>query len=128
LTRLQRELDFALGEDGGVRIILIATSTTDTPEAVRVFAASAPYADQPWEWLTGTAQAVGTIGAQLEPVLHPPDKADVPENDSKKTDTFDSVFIVDSNGGVRGRYPADSQGLAEVFHRSRHILFAKKDE
>ena len=44
----------------------------------------------------------------------------------KKSPLLESVFLVDLGGGVRGRYSGDSEGLAEVFHRSRHVLFTEK--
>jgi protein SCO1/2 len=34
--------------------------------------------------------------------------------------------IVDREGGIRGHYPSDDEGIDEIFHRSQHVLKAKK--
>ena len=125
LTRLQRDLDFALGDDGSVRIALITASPGADPQMLERFAKDRGHGAQPWSWFTGTDQAVRALVERLSPVVQPPDEEDPPDAPPKKTDTYESVFIIDSHGGVRGRFPADSRGLAEVFHRSRHVLFSK---
>jgi len=124
LMDLQRELDFALGDDGGIRISLVDHRPEGNPAALHEFARARGLHVQRWDWLTGTQQNVDQLIDALEPVGSPPELDDENEEIRKKTPLLAAVFIVDQDGGIRGRYASDSRGLAEVFHRSRHVLFA----
>ena len=123
LMDLQRELDFALGENGRIRISLVDHRPGSDPAVLHDFARARGLHVERWDWLTGTQQNIDQLIDTLDSVGSPPDIDDDNEVDRKKTPLLSAVFIVDQDGGIRGRYAGDSKGLAEVFHRSRHVLF-----
>ena len=122
LMDLQRELDFALGDDGGIRISLVDHRPAKSPAALHEFARARDLPVERWDWLTGTQPNVDQLIDTLEPI-GPPPLDDQNEGARKKTPLLNALFLIDRNGGIRGRYAGDSKGLAEVFHRSRHVLF-----
>jgi cytochrome oxidase Cu insertion factor (SCO1/SenC/PrrC family) len=113
-----------MGDDGGIRISLVDHRPEGNPAALHEFARERGLHVERWDWLTGTQQNIDQLMNALEPVGPPPELNDENKEIRKKTPLLAAVFIVDQDGGIRGRYASDSKGLAEVFHRSRHVFFA----
>jgi len=126
LMDLQRELDYALGDPESIRITLVENPPVTPPDQLHAFAKNRSLHTERWDWLTGTEAHVAQLLEQLDPVGPPPIPNIENGEERKKSPLLESVFLVDLEGGVRGRYSGDSKGLAEVFHRSRHVLFNEK--
>jgi protein SCO1/2 len=123
LTDAMARLDRRYREESvaGVHLVSITVDPEfDTPERLREYAVAHGADPARWTMLTGDPQLVRTLvvdGFRTplgEPELRGGSLADIAHTGK--------LVLVDGSGGIRGYYDADSVGLDEVFHRSRHVL------
>lgn len=106
-----------------VRLISITVDPEhDTPELLREYGRKHGVDPSRWTLLTGPPDTVREIVEHgfLTPM-------------GERTEVADGIYdiahsaklvLVDGQGGIRGYYNPDKQGLDEVFHRSIHVLKA----
>ena len=92
----------------------------DTPEVLKVYAEMNETDPRRWTFLTGETDA---IRAFVTEGLATP----MGEAEETKTGVIDithsgKFVIIDGEGGIRGYYDTDPDGLDEIYHRSRHVL------
>ncbi len=92
----------------------------DTPDVLKDYAELNGADPERWTFLTGDLEAVRALviegfatgmGERVED--------DAGMMDIAHTGKF---VIIDPRGGIRGYYDSDTEGLDEVYHRSRHVL------
>lgn len=123
LTRAMVRLQERYDERGVEEVHLVSFSVDpeyDTPERLRAYAELHGADPERWTFLTGEKERMRELlvgGFKLAMGEAPAD----PENliDIAHSAKF---VIVDGEGGIRGYYDTDEQGLDEIFHRSRHVL------
>jgi protein SCO1/2 len=126
LTRAMGRLDQRYREHGvdGVRLVSITIDPTfDSPEVLGRYAAEYGIDTDRWTLLTGPPETIRTLiieGFHLG--LGDPPGADT--SGDRLVDIVHSgkLVLVDGDGGIRGYYDSDGEGLDELFHRSLHVL------
>jgi len=92
----------------------------DTPAVLKSYAELNAADPERWTFLTGDPESVralvvgGFATALGEPVEDTTGMMDIAH-----TGKF---VILDPRGGIRGYYDSDTEGLDEIYHRSRHVL------
>ena len=119
MARLQERYD-AYGIEE-IRLISISVDPeNDTPEVLRDYAELYEADLERWTFLTGEEPAIrelivkGFKAAMGEPVTDDAGLIDIMHSGK--------FVIVDPDGGVRGYYDGDAEGLDEIYHRSRAVL------
>ncbi len=118
---LQTRLDEA---DVNVRLVSFSVDPeNDTPEVLKRYAGTAGADEQRWRFVTGPlkdmeALVVGGFKTAMDPKQR---EGDVGMYDIAHTT---KLVLIDKDGGVRGYYNTDPEGIDEVFHRSQHVLRA----
>lgn len=93
----------------------------DTPEVLKAYAQKNNFDLQQWHLLTGKKEEVRSLiesGFQL----HLGVKEAIGESSFYEIAHSLKVGIIDGEGGLRGFYSTDPEGLEEIFHRSIHVL------
>lgn len=123
LTRAMRSLHdrFARNE---VPVHLVSFSVdpaTDTPQRLRGYARENGADSTRWTFLTGPLEQVRAVVVDgFDTHLG---RRRVDRTTSMVDISHAGVFaIVDGNGGIRGFYSPDEQGLDEIYHRAQHVL------
>ena len=107
----------------GVPIRVVAISVdpeTDTPARLRETALRLGDDPAHWAFLTGDTASVralvegGFMGSMGQKEVTAGGMMDIAHSAR--------LAIVDGQGGIRGFYSTDDDGLDEVFHRARHVL------
>lgn len=104
-----------------VRIVSFSVDPlTDTPEVLRSYGAAAGAKPERWSFLTGTEADVGAVLAGFKLSLEPKKMMGTGFMDIAHSQ---KLVIVDGKGALRGFYASDKDGIDEVFHRSRHVVY-----
>jgi len=92
----------------------------DTPDVLRDYAARNGADPGRWTFLTGDLEAVRSLVVEGFAT----GMGDAIEDDAGMMDISHTgkFVIVDPSGGIRGYYDTDTEGLDEIYHRSRHVL------
>ncbi len=125
ITKSMMELQTRLDE-ADVNVHLVSFSVdpeNDTPEVLKRYAGTAGADEQRWRFVTGPlkdmeALVVGGFKTAMDPKQR---EGDVGMYDIAHTT---KLVLIDQDGGVRGYYNTDPEGIDEVFHRSQHVLRA----
>lgn len=122
LTRRMAGLQERYAADGvDVRLLSITVDPeNDTPDVLREYARANGADPQRWTFVTGEPAAIRSLVLDgFKKPLGEPLESDAGLIDIMHTGEF---VILDPQGGIRGFYASDAEGLDEVFHRSRHVL------
>jgi len=104
-----------------VRLLSITVDPeNDTPEVLAAYAKKYGADLKRWTFVTGTEAQVRELIVEGFKT-HMGQKEKIGDNliDISHAGLF---VIVDGEGGIRGYYRPDEQGLDEMFHRSQHVL------
>ena len=118
MARLQRRYDEA-GVDG-IRLVSISVDPDyDTPERLRAYGEAHGIDPRRWTLLTGELEEIRelVVGGFRTPLGEPD-----PEGNLIDIAHSTRFVLVDGDGGIRGYYDSDADGLDEIYHRSQHIL------
>jgi protein SCO1/2 len=123
LTKAMGRLQDQFRERGVEGVHLVSFSVDpdyDTPERLREYAERHGADPDRWTFLTGDRERIRELlvdGFKLA-------MGDVPPDTDNLADIAHSgkFVIVDGEGGIRGYYDTDQEGLDEIFHRSQHVL------
>jgi protein SCO1/2 len=118
MARLQRRYDEAGVE--GVRLVSISVDPDyDTPERLRAYGEMHGIDPRRWTLLTGELEQIrGLVMGGFHTPLGEPD----PEGNLIDIAHSTRFVLVDGDGGIRGYYDNDADGLDEIYHRSQHIV------
>lgn len=91
----------------------------DTPERLSEYADLYDADPERWTFLTGGVDAIEqlVVGGFKTAIGEPTEETGV--MDIAHSGYF---VLVDPQGGIRGYYGVDGEGLDEIYHRSRHVL------
>lgn len=125
LTRAMRTLQRRYQRyEVAVRLVSISVDPEhDTPEVLTAYAKKHRADLSSWAFLTGPAkdvQRLVTSGFKThlgQPRTNPAGMMDIAH--------AGAIALVDRNGGVRGFFRTDEQGLDELFHRSIHVSLSQ---
>ena len=110
-------------EEAKVPIRIVSFSVdpqTDTPDVLRTYGRTAGAKPERWSFLTGKETEVSAVLAGFKMALEP---KKVMGNGLLEIAHSQKLVIVDGRGALRGFYASDKDGIDEVFHRSRHVLY-----
>jgi len=123
LSRAMASLQQRYDDEGveGIRLVSITIDPEyDTPERLAEYAAAHRADPRRWTFLTGEEdQIVDLVEKGFKTAVGQPEMAG---DDLIDIAHSGHLVIVDGQGGIRGYYGSDEQGLDEVFHRSQHVL------
>ena len=123
LTASMARLDDRYRENGIEDVKLISVTVDpeyDTPEILRAYGAEHGIDPDRWTLLTGPPEAVhDLVVGGFKTVMGDRVESEAGLIDIAHTGRF---ALIDRNGGIRGYYGVDEDGLDELFHRSRHVM------
>jgi protein SCO1/2 len=93
----------------------------DTPAVLAEYASKVGATNDKWRFVTGDEAAIRAVvrdGFKLGIGQPEPQAGGAMYDIAHST----KLAIVDTEGGVRGFYEIDPDGLDEVFHRSQHVM------
>jgi protein SCO1/2 len=92
----------------------------DTPDVLKEYAKLNGADPERWSFLTGDLESVRALVIEGFAT----GMGERAESETGMVDISHSgkFVIVDPQGGIRGYYDTDPEGLDEVYHRSRHVL------
>lgn len=120
VARLQDRYDEA-GVDG-VRIVSITVDPShDTPQQLREVANRYGVDSDRWTLLTGPRERIRELATEG---FHVAVGERTETNGLMDIAHTGKLVLVDPEGGIRGYYSSDEEGIDEVFHRSQHVAGA----
>jgi protein SCO1 len=123
LQKLQKRY---LDSNVPIRIVSFSVDPNiDTPEVLRAYAEKSGADPVKWTFLTGEESEVSKVMSGFMMSLEP---KKVMGNGLMDIAHSQKLVIVDGRGSLRGFYGSDDDGIDEVFHRSRHVLFEAKQQ
>lgn len=124
ITRAMLDLQQRYQQQGINGITLISFSVdpeNDTSEVLKRYAETMNLDQTTWRLVTGPRAEMEELVVGGFKLAMDPQKS--PENPTMYDIAHATkLVIIDENGGVRGYYDTDEQGLDEIFHRSQHVL------
>jgi len=122
LTARMADLQGLLEAEGVDEVRLVSISVDpdyDTPERLAEYGRAHGADPARWTMLTGELAAIRSL--VMEGFRTPLGE---PDPDGNLIDIAHSTrfVLVDGEGGIRGYYDGDAEGVDEVFHRARHVL------
>ena len=128
VTRAMRSLQDRYDRmDIPVRLVSFTVDPeTDTPEVLRAHAQEVGADSQRWRFVTGTLPSI-------QQLVEGGFRLGVGPKAATEAGLYDiahatKLALVGPEGGVRGYYGIDEQGLDEVYHRSQHVLRASRED
>ncbi|MCA9690782.1 MAG: SCO family protein [Myxococcales bacterium] len=123
ITKSMLDLQSRLQSEGvDVKLVSFTVDPdNDTPEVLARYAKTIGADLERWRFVTGPrAQMEQLVVGGFKTAMDPSKR----DGDVEMYDIAHStkLVLVDRDGGVRGYYDTDAQGLDEVFHRSWHVL------
>ena len=122
MSRLQERYEmYGIDE---VKLLSISVDPEyDTPERLREYALNNGADLERWTFLTGDEESIRelVVGGFKTAMGEP----------TEETGVFDIAHagyfvLIDPDGGIRGYYGVTDEGLDEVYHRSRHVVYATR--
>ena len=105
----------------GVHLVSITVDPDyDTPERLREYGVTYGLDPERWTMLTGSPDDVrNLVAGGFRLAMGSPEGAGADIIDVAHSGR---LVLVDGEGGIRGYYDSNAEGLDEVFHRSIHVL------
>ena len=122
LTAAMAELQGRFDEAGVDDVHLVSISVDpeyDTPQRLSNYGRAHGADPERWTLLTGELSAIRSLVFEgFRTPLGEPD----PDGNLVDIAHATRFVLVDDEGGIRGYYDSDAEGVDEVFHRTRHLL------